>query len=82
MLTSMKNVLLIILLTSFSLASVSQIAGTNQGGLKKNSYDLSIPPRPIDSQIVQDQDDMIWDDYSLIPQYPDGKPFKQNNTGT
>ncbi len=63
----MKNILLIILLTSFSLASVSQFAGTNQAGLKKNSYDLSLPPRPIDPQIVQDQDDMTWDDYRPIP---------------
>ena len=28
---------------------------------------LAIPPKPIDSQIVQDQDDMTWDDYKPIP---------------
>jgi len=28
---------------------------------------LAIPPKPIDPQIVQDQDDMTWDDYKPIP---------------
>jgi hypothetical protein len=28
---------------------------------------LAIPPKPIDPQIVQDQDDMTWDDYHPIP---------------
>ncbi len=33
----------------------------------KSTYELSIPPRPIDPQIIQDQDDMTWEDYHPIP---------------
>ncbi|HSL87665.1 MAG TPA: hypothetical protein VK861_12075, partial [Bacteroidales bacterium] len=33
-----------------------------------NSFShLSVPPKPIDPQVVQDQDDMTWDDYRPIP---------------
>lgn len=31
------------------------------------AYRLAIPPEPIDPQMVQDQDDMTWDDYHPIP---------------
>jgi M6 family metalloprotease-like protein len=35
---------------------------------QKSQQDIvSIPPRPIDPQVVQDQDDMRWDDYNPIP---------------
>lgn len=63
----MKNTLLTIILTSFSLACLSQIAENGTVRLKKHGYDLSFPPRPIDPQNVQDQDDMTWDDYRPIP---------------
>jgi len=35
---------------------------------QKSQQDIvSIPPKPIDPQVVQDQDDMTWDDYNPIP---------------
>jgi M6 family metalloprotease-like protein len=33
----------------------------------KSGYELVIPPKPIDPQLVQDQDDMTWEDYHPIP---------------
>ncbi len=30
-------------------------------------YELSVPPKPIDPQLVQDQDSMTWEDYHPIP---------------
>jgi M6 family metalloprotease-like protein len=37
------------------------------GVLSWSQENLTIPPKPIDPQVVQDQDDMTWDDYLPIP---------------
>ncbi len=31
------------------------------------SHQLTVPPKPIDPQIIQDQDDMTWSDYKPVP---------------
>ena len=32
-----------------------------------SKYELSIPAKPIDQQVIRDQDKMTWDDYKPIP---------------
>lgn len=41
----------------------------SQGRKNSAGYDrqLTIPPNPIDPQVVQDQDEMTWEDYRPIP---------------
>ncbi len=63
----MKKTLLTLTFAAIFLACISQKPVVNTGRVIKTAYNLSVPPKPIDPQIVQDQDDMTWDDYSPIP---------------
>lgn len=50
-------------LACFLLLAASLSAAVAQ----KTTRELSFPPKPIDPQSVQDQDDMTWNDYHPIP---------------
>lgn len=62
----MKSLLVICIVLFIGVSARSQSSGlTTSGG--NLSAGLPIPPKPIDPQVVQDQDDMTWNDYRPIP---------------
>ncbi len=62
----MKSVLIISISLFLGISALPQgSVPANPAG--KPGAALPIPPKPIDPQIVQDQDDMTWDDYRPIP---------------
>jgi M6 family metalloprotease-like protein len=54
----MNRICIAVILSLFGLISYPQANQTNK---------LTYPPKPLDPQIVQDQDDMTWKDYNPIP---------------
>jgi M6 family metalloprotease-like protein len=63
----MKKIFSLSIFLLFAFQCFSQSAHYDSERVIRSSYNLSVPPEPIDPQIVQDQDDMIWDDYVPIP---------------
>ena len=63
----MKKILIACPLLIFSLICYPQQTQNNSFRIKKQGFELTSPPKPIDPQIVQDQDDMTWEDYHSIP---------------
>ena len=63
----MKKTLAALILLSFALSCLSQQIQSNSGSLLRTGYKLISPPKPIDPQVVQDQDEMTWEDYHPIP---------------
>ena len=63
----MKKTLIACPLLIFSLICNPQQTQNNSFRIKKQGFELTSPPKPIDPQIVQDQDDMTWEDYHSIP---------------
>ncbi|MBP1674848.1 MAG: hypothetical protein H6Q24_986, partial [Bacteroidetes bacterium] len=63
----MKKILIAFPLLIFSLICYPQQTQNNSLRIKKQGFELTSPPKPIDPQIVQDQDDMTWEDYHSIP---------------
>ena len=59
--------LFIILCLSTGIILKGQQKESSRTGLGIKAYELSVPPKPIDPQQVQDQDDMTWCDYHPIP---------------
>lgn len=62
----MKSVLIISISLFLGISAMPQ-GSVPASPAGKNVAALPIPPKPIDPQIVQDQDDMTWDDYRPIP---------------
>ena len=63
----MRRFFTVCFIISFGVISWSQKDQNNTGTNNKSAFDLSIPPKPIDPQLVLDQDDMTWNDYHPIP---------------
>ena len=63
----MKKILIAFPLLIFSLICYPQQTQNNSLRIKKQGFELTSPPKPIDPQIVQDQDDMTWEDSHSIP---------------
>ena len=63
----MKKILIACPLLIFSLICYPQQTQNNSFRIKKQGFELTSPPKPIDPQIVQDQDDMTWEDSHSIP---------------
>lgn len=63
----MKRVLTVCILLSFTITSWSQKTQKNTISAEKTEKEQILPPKPIDPQILQDQDDMTWEDYHPIP---------------
>jgi M6 family metalloprotease-like protein len=59
-----KKITVVLFIILYPLVSWSQ--NIQNYGLKVSGHEV-IPPKPIDPQIVQDQDDMTWDDYRPVP---------------
>ncbi|NSW93717.1 MAG: peptidase M6 [Bacteroidales bacterium] len=57
-----------IIFLALFVASGNILAGQQYDNVPNNIQSrLTIPPKPIDPQMVQDQDDMTWNDYHPIP---------------
>ena len=63
----MKRIFTVCLILSYSILVWPKKTLKNEITPNKPTYEFSIPPRPIDPQIIQDQDDMTWNDYKPIP---------------
>jgi M6 family metalloprotease-like protein len=63
----MKRICTVAFLITFGLICLPQKNQDNSSRVKKPHYNLVLPPKPIDPQLVQDQDDMTWQDYHPIP---------------
>ena len=63
----MNRIFVAVLLSMFGLITYPQVDQKNSESFKKQDHKLTYPPTPIDPQIVQDQDDMTWDDYRPVP---------------
>lgn len=63
----MKKFLTVCFLVSFTIISWSQKNQKNSISAGKTGKEQILPPKPIDPQIIQDQDDMTWKDYHPIP---------------
>jgi M6 family metalloprotease-like protein len=63
----MKRVLIVCFLLPLISICWSQKSSRNVSRALIENKRLSIPPKPIDQQLVQDQDDMTWEDYQPIP---------------
>ena len=63
----MKKIFVTLSFLVCSLICFPQKAQNRSNGIKSPDYKLTYPPKPIDPQIVQDQDDMTWEDYHPIP---------------
>jgi M6 family metalloprotease-like protein len=63
----MKRILFVFPLLILSLICWSQKNQNISSRVQKPDYKLVFPPKPIDPQLVQDQDDMTWEDYHPIP---------------
>jgi len=62
----MKPILVICIVLFIGVSAKSQRSDNSTSSVKLPA-ELLIPPKPIDPQVVQDQDDMTWDDYRPIP---------------
>jgi len=62
----MKSILVICIVLFIGVSAKSQRSDNSTFSVKLPA-ELPIPPKPIDPQVVQDQDDMTWDDYRPIP---------------
>lgn len=63
----MKKYFTLCFLLIFATTSWSQKNQKSTLSSGKTVKEQVLPPKPIDPQIVQDQDDMTWDDYRPIP---------------
>jgi M6 family metalloprotease-like protein len=63
----MKKILFAFFFLVFSLICRPQQIQNNSDRKIKSGYELSSPPKPIDPQLIQDQDNMTWGDYHPIP---------------
>jgi len=63
----MKRTLTFCLIQAFAIFSWSQESQKNEFSSERSVKEQNQPPKPIDPQIIQDQDDMTWDDYNPIP---------------
>jgi M6 family metalloprotease-like protein len=63
----MKKILSLSILLIFATISWSQKNRNNLLYSGKAVKEQILPPKPIDPQVIQDQDDMTWSDYSPIP---------------
>lgn len=63
----MKKSLSLCFLLIFTTISWSQQSVKNTLSTNKTVKEKILPPKPIDPQMVQDQDDMTWEDYHPIP---------------
>lgn len=63
----MKRFLAVYILLFFTIISWSQKTQNNITSTGKTGKEQILPPKPIDPQIIQDQDDMTWEDYHPIP---------------
>jgi M6 family metalloprotease-like protein len=63
----MKRNLAVFLLLIFTTISWSQKNRKNEIPIGKSGKEQITQPAPIDPQIIQDQDDMTWEDYHPIP---------------
>ncbi len=63
----MNRLILISVIASLPLTAFPQKSQTRQSPREDIHYDLAVPPKPVDPQIVQDQDSMTWGDYHPIP---------------
>jgi len=64
----MKKTIVIFICIVFSLNCLTQQIQNNSVPVKRSGLKLTFPPGPIDPQLVQDQDDMTWEDYHPIPE--------------
>jgi len=63
----MKKFLAVCFLSSFTIIFWPQKNQKNSISVGKTGKEQILPPKPIDLQIIQDQDDMTWEDYHPIP---------------
>lgn len=63
----MKKNLFILFLLIFAVLTLSQQSGKKPFSSGKTPTGEVVPPKPIDPQMIQDQDDMTWNDYHPIP---------------
>lgn len=63
----MKKTLTALILLSLSLNCLPQQIQNNSARIIRTVQKLKSPPGPIDLQVVQDQDEMTWEDYHPIP---------------
>ena len=63
----MKKILFVFILSSLTIISCSQKYRKTVISSGNSGKELVLPPVPIDRQIIQDQDDMTWEDYHPIP---------------
>ncbi|MCX6259947.1 MAG: peptidase M6, partial [Bacteroidia bacterium] len=63
----MKKILFALFFLVLSLICRPQQIQNNSDRIIISGYDLSSPPKPIDPQLIQDQDNMTWEDYHPIP---------------
>lgn len=63
----MKKILVLFIFLAISLNCRPQQIKDNSGSVKRFGHELSSLLKPIDPQLVQDQDNMTWEDYHLIP---------------
>jgi len=63
----MKKLLFAFFFVAFSLSCLPQQIQNNTARIIRSVHKLKSPPEAIDPQIVQDQDEMTWDDYHPIP---------------
>jgi M6 family metalloprotease-like protein len=63
----MRKILAVCFLLSFTIVSWPQKNQKNSISAGKTGKEQILPPNPIDPQIIQEQDDMTWEDYRPIP---------------
>jgi M6 family metalloprotease-like protein len=63
----MKKSLAVFILLVYATISWSQKNRKNENPIGKSGKEQIIQPSPLDPQIIQDQDDMTWEDYHPIP---------------
>lgn len=63
----MRRFIITALLLSLCISVLPQKIQKPSSQIQKSNYTLTYPPKPVDSQIIQDQDEMTWEDYEPIP---------------
>jgi M6 family metalloprotease-like protein len=63
----MKRICTAAILLMIGLICYPQRDQNNARRIKRLDYKLTSPPKPFDPQLVQDQDDMTWNDYHPVP---------------
>jgi M6 family metalloprotease-like protein len=63
----MRRICSVAFLLIFGLICLPQKNQNTSTRIKRPDYKLALPFKPIDPQLVQDQDDMTWGDYHPIP---------------